>query len=192
MVFSVSYFWFQVSNRVQGEVSLRDEIPWHRCLAPSPSPSTFSEHGTHTTVKAKIWPWLAGKSPQSLLRCSLLARQRTSERCISLASSAASSSTILSTQGDLCFRSRVSPTGSREIKMSESMQWGSDLRKSQGWGRKSIERARSRVEGWGFRVLGFGFWVLGFGFRIEGVHVVGRVVELVVRVQKRLCAGGVQ
>ena len=32
-----------------------------------------SEYGTHTTIKARLWPWLAGKRPWNLLKmlCSL-------------------------------------------------------------------------------------------------------------------------
>ena len=39
--------------------------------APPPSPPLPSEYGTHKTVNARFWPWLSGKSPSNLLRCSL-------------------------------------------------------------------------------------------------------------------------
>ena len=35
-----------------------------------------SEYGTYKTVKARFWSWLAGKSPQNVLSCSLFARKR--------------------------------------------------------------------------------------------------------------------
>ena len=35
------------------------------------------EFGTYKTVKARFWSWLSGKSPQTLLSCSLSARKRT-------------------------------------------------------------------------------------------------------------------
>ena len=35
-----------------------------------------SEYGTHNKVKARIWPWLSGKSPYNLLRRSLFTRKR--------------------------------------------------------------------------------------------------------------------
>ena len=35
----------------------------------------WSEHGTHTTVKARLWPWLSVQSPSNLLSCSPLARK---------------------------------------------------------------------------------------------------------------------
>ena len=34
------------------------------------------EYGTHETVKARLWPWLSGKSPQILLGCSIFVRNR--------------------------------------------------------------------------------------------------------------------
>ena len=34
------------------------------------------EHGMYKTVKARFWPWLAGKSPHNLFSCSLFALQR--------------------------------------------------------------------------------------------------------------------
>ena len=36
----------------------------------------LSEFGTYKTVKARVWPWLSGKSSPILLSCSLFARQR--------------------------------------------------------------------------------------------------------------------
>ena len=35
-----------------------------------------SEYGTYTTVKARFWPFLSGKTPQTLLSGSNLARKR--------------------------------------------------------------------------------------------------------------------
>ena len=32
--------------------------------------------GTHETVRARLWSWLAGESPENLSSCSLLARKR--------------------------------------------------------------------------------------------------------------------
>jgi len=43
-----------------------------RSAAAKPS----NECGTHKTVKARLWPWLSGKRPQPLPRCSLFARER--------------------------------------------------------------------------------------------------------------------
>ena len=40
------------------------------------TPPQPSERGTDKTVTARFWPWLAGKSPQNLSRCSLFARKR--------------------------------------------------------------------------------------------------------------------
>ena len=36
----------------------------------------LGEYGTCTTVKARFWPQLSGKSPQNVLSCRLFARQR--------------------------------------------------------------------------------------------------------------------
>jgi len=43
---------------------------------PSSRPTTRYEYVTYKTVKARFWPWLAGKSPYNVLSCSLFARQR--------------------------------------------------------------------------------------------------------------------
>ena len=39
-----------------------------------------SEYGTCQTVKAGLWPWLAGKGPSHLSMCSDFARQRSEEK----------------------------------------------------------------------------------------------------------------
>jgi len=44
-----------------------------RRLVPGSAESLLSEHGTHTTVKARFWPWLTSKSPHNVSKCSLLA-----------------------------------------------------------------------------------------------------------------------
>ena len=38
--------------------------------------SLWSESGTYEKVKHKFWPWLAGRSPSNLARCSLFAWKR--------------------------------------------------------------------------------------------------------------------
>ena len=35
-----------------------------------------SKHGTLKTIEARFWPWLSGKSPQTLSSCSLFTRKR--------------------------------------------------------------------------------------------------------------------
>ena len=47
--------------------------------APSQKPKLSSEYGTCEMVLARFWPWLSVTSPETLLRCSLLARKRQGE-----------------------------------------------------------------------------------------------------------------
>ena len=35
----------------------------------------LGEYGTYVSVKARFWPWLSGKLPQTFSNCSLFARQ---------------------------------------------------------------------------------------------------------------------
>ena len=70
------------STRIKAESAV--ERTWHthdsqgRIMA-----WASSEHGTHTTVKARFWPGLSGKSLQNSQRCSLFARQRDGEAHLS-------------------------------------------------------------------------------------------------------------
>jgi len=69
----------RLNFRVKGEpCTLRPE-PVHVVEVPHVSPRPLSsEYDTYKRVKARLWPWLSGKSAQTLLSCSLFARQRTS------------------------------------------------------------------------------------------------------------------
>ena len=52
-------------------ISAMAQLPPLVKQAPPPLPS---EYGTNKTVKARFRPWLPGKSPENVLRCSHLAR----------------------------------------------------------------------------------------------------------------------